>query len=336
MKSTPACSQATATTTPAVAPEPAPGEKPTRTVERWPLDMLQPHPRNAALFDDLSEQKLSDLAQDLKERGQITPLEILADGTIVCGHQRVRAARQLGWTDIEAIVLRELGDQEVLVIEERLIADNLHRRELDPLARARCLRRLKELTYEKMGRRRYRGSTDLRDELAQQFGLSGRQLSRLERLLDAPREVQRAVSAGRLTQKAAHDVTFLDKELQEQIDRKIAAGGEPRKVVAPYLAKSDGRHKKATAARAAFSRNLEKSLQDLEGRLDQCHYLLAEEEPLFRRAHELLSQLLALPPVNPMAWAERLSAASQDRAAELPTTTGGRENEPDTMSGTER
>jgi ParB family chromosome partitioning protein len=335
VKKKPANKKPKSTTTQTMVAAPTSREGTPRTVERWPLDKLRPHPRNAVLFDDLPSTELTDLAQDMKRQGLITPIEIMPEGMIICGHQRVQAARQLEWTEIEVVVRHDLVDQDAAVIEERLISDNLNRREMDPLTRARCIRRIRELAYQKTGRKRYRGGEDLRDALAKQLGLSGRHLSRIERLLLAPREVQRAVSARQLPLISAEKVTYLAEETQARIAEEIAAGKAPRQVVAPYLAKSNGCHKNVWKARQAFRRTLEKSLLDLEGRFDQHAYLTAQEAPVYHRAHNLLTRLLAMPLVDPTAWKQVLNDAPEDEAAVSLEASSGSEDDPDTMSGEE-
>lgn len=54
------------------------------------------------------EERMCDLANSLKEEGQVEPIGVHADGekfTIVWGHRRVEAARRAGWYDIEAVIV---------------------------------------------------------------------------------------------------------------------------------------------------------------------------------------------------------------------------------------
>jgi ParB-like chromosome segregation protein Spo0J len=65
-------------------------------VERWKISRLKARPQQAAIFGDVSAAELDALAADMTEHGQRDPVEILPDGTIAAGHQRVRAAKKLG------------------------------------------------------------------------------------------------------------------------------------------------------------------------------------------------------------------------------------------------
>ena len=160
------------------------------------LSELHSHPRQRDMFTDLPDADLRQLAEEMEREGLLEPVEILPDGMIISGHQRVRAAELLGWKKIRCWVRRDLAEAGSAAVERRFIEANFYRRQLGPLDKARCYQRLKEL--ERGGRGNGVVKGDLRDYLAGQFGLSGRSLDRWERLLDTPIEVQAAVSARKL------------------------------------------------------------------------------------------------------------------------------------------
>src|SRR5688572_14543293 len=116
-----------------------------KTLEQWPLERLKPHPAQAKLFSDLDEQSFKDLVEDIRIRGIEKAVEVLPDGTIVCGHQRLRAANALGRTKVPVRVLHDLAEAGDSAVEQYLITNNLHRRQLDKLDLARCYARLREL-----------------------------------------------------------------------------------------------------------------------------------------------------------------------------------------------
>jgi hypothetical protein len=62
------------------------------TVERWPLDRLIPHARNARTH---SEDQVAQIAGSIAEFGFVNPVLVGDDGVIVAGHGRVLAARKL-------------------------------------------------------------------------------------------------------------------------------------------------------------------------------------------------------------------------------------------------
>ena len=199
-----------------------------RRIENWPLCKLQPHPSQAAVFNDLDDEAIKALAADMEANGLIHAVEVLPDGTIVCGHQRVRAAKLLGWEEIRCWIREDLEKKGKHAVEVRLIEDNLNRRQLGPLAKARAYRRLKEL---KPGSR---GDGDLRDRLGKQLGCSGRTLDRLERLLDTPMEVQEAFDRRQISMAQASWIATLPKRDQQRFADKMRINGDFKDIVKDF------------------------------------------------------------------------------------------------------
>jgi ParB-like chromosome segregation protein Spo0J len=74
-------------------------------VERWPLERLIPHARNARTH---SEEQVAQIAGSIAEFGFVNPVLVGDDGVIVAGHGRVLAARKLGLAEVPVIVLSHL------------------------------------------------------------------------------------------------------------------------------------------------------------------------------------------------------------------------------------
>jgi DNA modification methylase len=93
------------------------------TVERWPLDRLIPHARNARTH---SEAQIAQIAGSIAEFGFVNPVLVGDDGVIAAGHGRVLAARKLGLTEAPVIVLRHLTptQRRALMIADNRIAEN--------------------------------------------------------------------------------------------------------------------------------------------------------------------------------------------------------------------
>jgi len=93
------------------------------TVERWPLDRLIPHARNARTH---SEEQIAQIAGSIAEFGFVNPVLVGDDGVIVAGHGRILAARKLGLSEAPVIVLRHLTptQRRALMIADNRIAEN--------------------------------------------------------------------------------------------------------------------------------------------------------------------------------------------------------------------
>lgn len=93
------------------------------TVERWPLDRLIPHARNARTH---SEEQVAQIAGSIAEFGFVNPVLVGDDGVIVAGHGRIMAARKLGLSEAPVIVLSHLTptQRRALMIADNQIATN--------------------------------------------------------------------------------------------------------------------------------------------------------------------------------------------------------------------
>jgi ParB-like chromosome segregation protein Spo0J len=92
-------------------------------IERWPLDRLIPHARNARTH---SEEQVAQIAGSIAEFGFVNPVLVGDDGVMVAGHGRVLAARKLGLSEVPVIVLSHLTptQRRALMIADNRIAEN--------------------------------------------------------------------------------------------------------------------------------------------------------------------------------------------------------------------
>lgn len=212
----------------------------TRPAQKVRLTDLRPHPRQTELFPAPNDTEIELLAEDMRTRGLQHPIEILPDNTILCGHNRVRAAELLGWEEIDAIVRHDLMDATDQQIEMHVIIDNTCRRQLRPLERARCAHRLRELfhggDFEQLA---HDDQDDVvihtRDLIGRMMKLSGRHVSRLMAVLDTPLAVQQACDDGLLSVELAARIAKRPGDVQAKIAEKIRGGADPKKVAQRYL-----------------------------------------------------------------------------------------------------
>lgn len=89
------------------------------------INELKPHPRNTEFFDDMTGEKWNEFLESIKSRGVIEPIVITPDKTIVSGHQRVRACKQLGISTVMCDVHTYDNEDQVL---QDLIETNIRQR----------------------------------------------------------------------------------------------------------------------------------------------------------------------------------------------------------------
>jgi DNA modification methylase len=78
-------------------------EWPSDHVEKRPIEGLIPYARNARTHSDA---QIAQIAASIREWGWTNPVLVAEDGTIIAGHGRVLAARQLGITEVPVMVAR--------------------------------------------------------------------------------------------------------------------------------------------------------------------------------------------------------------------------------------
>lgn len=116
------------------------------------INSIYPHPRNDEFFDDLEGELWESFVADIKNRGIEQPITINQHGTIINGHQRWRAAKELGLETIPARVLY-IYDEDLIVL--RMIYGNLLQRygvERNPLKRGRQIKAIREILGSLKGR----------------------------------------------------------------------------------------------------------------------------------------------------------------------------------------
>lgn len=89
---------------------------------------------------DLSD--LDNLKDSLKRYGLLNPITVTADYNLIAGHRRLEAAKQLGWTTINAIVVPI--DDEVIKLEMEL-EENTQRKDFTDAELLEGYKRLEKL-----------------------------------------------------------------------------------------------------------------------------------------------------------------------------------------------
>lgn len=159
-------------------------------------------------------QKITELAATLQEHGMLQPIVLrkvatgqAADYEIIAGERRFRAALQLGWQQIPAIV-KQMSDTEAASFA---VIENLQREELTAIEEARAYRKLMEL------------NALTQSQLAQNLGKSQSFIANKLRLLKLVPTVQQALLEHKITERHGRSVVGLTAELQEKIIKQVIA-----------------------------------------------------------------------------------------------------------------
>lgn len=198
------------------------------------INVLNPHPRNSEFFDDLSGEEFERLKNSIRDEKIYTDILVSPDMTIISGHQRVRAAKELGLTLVPIKIDEDLQDEDSKL--RALISNNFGRRKNDPAKDRKALEMYVSLRGYKHGemgkggaKRGQNGLSNLTlDEIAKELNMSKTNLKRLLRiernLTDSMKEL---LDTGEITKTFAADtLSSLSKNEQEQLISKLDVTGE--------------------------------------------------------------------------------------------------------------
>lgn len=154
-----------------------------------PVDQIDPNPHNART--DWDGADVAGLATSIQECGLVQAVVVRPTRNgrfqLVAGERRWRAAQHAGRKSIRAIV-RNLDDRQAAI---QSLTENLHRKNLNPLEKARGIEALLQQTGQKPG------------EVARLFGHKRTWVVKLIRLLRLPEAWQQRVARGELGESFA-------------------------------------------------------------------------------------------------------------------------------------
>lgn len=192
---------------------------------------LKPHPMNEYYFDDIQGDGWNDLLQSVRTSGVTNAITVTNDGTIISGHQRVRACNLLGIEEIPAHVV-EYTPEELAKHKDvkDLIESNLKQRvpgNSNPVKLGRCFAFLEE--YYNIGHGGDRKSKPnnsvlkTQKELAEENGISADTMQNYKRLASSIPEMQELLNTGKVTPTTAIAIMRqLSEEEQREFAQKVA------------------------------------------------------------------------------------------------------------------
>lgn len=162
------------------------------------LSGLKRHPRNDEFFSNVEGEEFNRLKQSIQELGILTPLRVSADMTIISGHQRYRAAQELGLAKVPVIIDDGLENEDDKVVQ--LIAANFGRMKNDPVKQGRWIAEYERLRGVRHGGSRQNNSVLItQDDIAAELGVDKTTLQNLKRLSTLLPEIQEIISDGRIS-----------------------------------------------------------------------------------------------------------------------------------------
>ena len=214
------------------------------------INDLKPHPRNSEFFDDLSGEEYEHLRDSISDVGIQAPVIAAANMMIISGHQRFRAAKELGLQVIPVIIREDIKTEEEIL--QQLIAGNFGRTKNNEAKRRKALAeyvRLRGYKNGEAGLNKINSPEGLGDpldekltlsQIAQELGISEKSLKRslsIERNLTE--SMKELLDAGVIGKNLAADCisTMTPEEQEELISQLDATKKYARSQIQPYIDK---------------------------------------------------------------------------------------------------
>ncbi len=179
-------------------------------IEEIEIDLIVQNPDQPR--KNFSKEKLDELMKSIEKNGILQPIVVRRkDGRfeIVFGERRYRAALQLGYTKIPAIVREDVDDKNKMLIA---LVENLQRDELNPIETANA--------YDSV----INEFNLTQDELSKIIGKSRVAIANTLRLVKLPAAVKNLVNQGKLSEGHARALlTIKTPEIQADLCKKIIA-----------------------------------------------------------------------------------------------------------------
>ncbi|MCD0458608.1 ParB N-terminal domain-containing protein [Roseiconus lacunae] len=249
----------------------------------------------------------------MKKHGQRDPIDIDGNDRIIDGHQRWRAAKKLGITEVKVRVVSDPDEAE-----ELFLSINFTRRQLGPIQQANSIKKM--IDRKQASQRRWeRRVGEQREEIARILGISGRKLSRMLQLLRLPVAIQGAVERDELTQNLALRVERLPKSAQEEIAIAIADGEDAAEVAKDVLEEyAESKHEdqqseigSATEKYQALVDFLQKDLRELEDRVMDVAGKARAKTPVYALLDSAIETLSSLRDQEQALITERYQAIAE-------------------------
>lgn len=165
------------------------------------LSGLKCHPRNEELFSNMTGEAFEQFKESILLKGIMQPLIVSSDMTIISGHQRYRAAQELGLDKVPIIIKEDINDDDDKDLS--LIISNFQR-SIDPIKRGKWIAEYERLrgvrqgsAFQKAGGNNFRQVSQ--EDIAAELGVDTRTLRNLKSLNTLLPELQDIISEGRIS-----------------------------------------------------------------------------------------------------------------------------------------
>ena len=193
------------------------------------VDVLKVHPRNTEFFDDIQGEEYDRFKQSIKQDGILSPILVSPDMTVISGHQRLKACKELGINLVPIMIRDDLTDENEKL--KLLLAANFGRSKNDDAKQRKIATEYVALCgfkHGELGNGRKKtsdnqNSTLTQEEIARQLGISVPTLNSMlaiERKLTP--DIKEMLDNGVFTKTTASKIlTKLTKDEQQELIKTL-------------------------------------------------------------------------------------------------------------------
>ena len=192
------------------------------------INELKAHPRNNEFFDDMTGDAWEAFKESIKTSGIVEPIVVTQDMIIVSGHQRVRAAKELGLPTIMVDIRKYEDDDKIL---KDLIETNIRQRGIgnpNPVKLGRCIKELERIYGVRDGSTNSKGVgvsekfSFTQKDLSDEIGIDVRTMQNYKKLTELIPELEDLVDTGILAPTTALAlVKYMSPSEQEEFVRSM-------------------------------------------------------------------------------------------------------------------
>jgi len=227
-------------------------------VQRIPVHKIRPNryqPRR-----NFDEAALAELSESIKERGLLQPISVWKDASedhyeLIAGERRLRASRLAGLAEIDAIVKKDLDDEQKLGLS---LIENIQREDLNAVDTAQAYRQLMDNFGVSQA------------DIARRVGKSRAAVSNTLRLLDLDEDIRRAIQSGSINEGHARALLSIpDSAKRREAFQRILAEKLSVRDVENFAQGFHALRPRAARAPRSGSRKTPEVLE-LESSLEKC------------------------------------------------------------------
>ena len=183
--------------------------------KRMKVSDLRPHPKNAEIYGE--HEDVADLIEKIKRSGQVHTLVVTSNGTVLAGHRRMKACKELGIEEVEV----EIRDFDTPEQEIEYIIDN-------------------NATREKTNEQKAREAIVLKETLS--LLAKKRKVSKIKQnqLTEVPKSAQREEENIEVPKSAQREEENIEVPKSAQREEEVFSKGKTRDIVAPRVGFKSG------------------------------------------------------------------------------------------------